>query len=233
MPRIHYATLENCSKSTDIVISVDVIRAFTTAAYAFAAGASEIYLVSTVDQAFKLREKFPDALTLGEVHGKKPEGFDFCNSPKAISQVNLTGKRLIQRTSSGTQGVVLCHNAAGLMAASFVCATATARYIRMQDAQSITFVITGSDGKSGGIEDEACADFIAELVCGNSVEAAPYLAQAAKWRQYLECIPEDLRPILEQDQDLCLQADVFQFAMPVERQNGFLVMRPYYFKEEK
>ena len=36
---------------TGAVVVVDVIRAFTTAAYAFAAGADHIFLVDTLDEA--------------------------------------------------------------------------------------------------------------------------------------------------------------------------------------
>ena len=37
--KIHYATLESCHDATGTVVVIDVLRAFTTAAYAFAAGA--------------------------------------------------------------------------------------------------------------------------------------------------------------------------------------------------
>lgn len=38
------------------VLVVDVLRAFTTAAYAFDAGARAIYLVATVDDALRFNE---------------------------------------------------------------------------------------------------------------------------------------------------------------------------------
>ncbi|MGB9800251.1 MAG: 2-phosphosulfolactate phosphatase, partial [Thermanaerothrix sp.] len=42
------ANLETCAQAADIVVVIDVLRAFSTAAYAFAAGADRILLVSTV-----------------------------------------------------------------------------------------------------------------------------------------------------------------------------------------
>ena len=45
-----------------VVVVIDVLRAFTTAAFAFAAGAREIVLVSTVDEALALRERLAGAL---------------------------------------------------------------------------------------------------------------------------------------------------------------------------
>ncbi len=45
---IHYATLETCSAATDTVVVIDVIRAFTTAAFAFAAGVRDVVPVSVM-----------------------------------------------------------------------------------------------------------------------------------------------------------------------------------------
>jgi len=42
-----------------VVVAVDVLRAFTTAAYAFAAGATSICLVSTVAKHWNSLEVFP------------------------------------------------------------------------------------------------------------------------------------------------------------------------------
>jgi len=42
-----------------VVVAVDVLRAFTTAAYAFAAGATSICLVSTVAEALELARSIP------------------------------------------------------------------------------------------------------------------------------------------------------------------------------
>ncbi len=71
---------------------VDVIRAFTTAAYAFDAGAAEIYLVSTVEEAVRFKAEHADVLLMGEEHGRRPAGFDFSNSPVAISRADLAGE---------------------------------------------------------------------------------------------------------------------------------------------
>ena len=42
---IQRATRETCGEATGTVVVIDVLRAFTTAAYAFAAGAADITLV--------------------------------------------------------------------------------------------------------------------------------------------------------------------------------------------
>jgi len=45
---IHRANLDTADTEKDTTVVIDVLRAFTTAAYAFNKGAVEIYPVSTV-----------------------------------------------------------------------------------------------------------------------------------------------------------------------------------------
>ena len=104
------------------VVVVDVIRAFTTAAYAFGSGAAEIYLVGDVDEALAFKAAHPGTIALGENRGQRPEGFDYPNSPAMVSRVDLTGRTLVQRTSAGTRGVVAATGADRLWAASLACA---------------------------------------------------------------------------------------------------------------
>ena len=58
-----------------VVVVIDVIRAFTTAAYALAGGASAIWLVAGVREAIELGKSIPGSLVMGEDHGRRPEGF--------------------------------------------------------------------------------------------------------------------------------------------------------------
>jgi phosphosulfolactate phosphohydrolase-like enzyme len=55
-----------------VVVAIDVLRAFTTAAYAFQAGASSIWLVGAVEEALSLGRAIPGSLVMGEVHGRRP-----------------------------------------------------------------------------------------------------------------------------------------------------------------
>jgi 2-phosphosulfolactate phosphatase len=91
------ATLLDCGKAEGTVVVIDVLRAFSTAAYAFAAGVRQIQLVSTVEAA-RLRRQMPGALVMGEVEGLPVPGFDFSNSPPQFNGLDLGGRLLIQRT---------------------------------------------------------------------------------------------------------------------------------------
>src|SRR4029077_9898903 len=121
--------LDGAKKARGLTVVIDVFRAFSTAAYAFDRGAREVVLVAGVDEALALRERWPDALVMGEVHGRRVPGFDFGNSTTAIAKADLAGRRLIQRTSAGTQGVVAASGAETLVLGSLVCAGALVRHI--------------------------------------------------------------------------------------------------------
>jgi hypothetical protein len=95
------------------VVVVDVIRAFSTAAYAFGAGAAEIFLVGSADDALEFKAANPGSLAMGEERGLRPDGFDFPNSPAMVRDADLEGRTLVQRTSAGTQGVVGAVDATG------------------------------------------------------------------------------------------------------------------------
>jgi 2-phosphosulfolactate phosphatase len=69
------------SSARGVVIVIDVIRAFSVAAYAFTGGAQAIWLVRTVEEAQAMRQREPQALLAGEVGGRLISGFDFNNSP--------------------------------------------------------------------------------------------------------------------------------------------------------
>src|SRR5713101_6748950 len=85
-----------------VVIVIDVIRAFSVAAYAFARGARGLWLVRAVEEAFALREREPEvllsgthpkndkqaqrALLAGEVGGRLIPGFDLNNSPARMQE---------------------------------------------------------------------------------------------------------------------------------------------------
>ncbi|MBM4431827.1 MAG: 2-phosphosulfolactate phosphatase, partial [Chloroflexi bacterium] len=193
--------------------------------YAFAAGARDIVLVSTVEEALALRERTPGALIMGEVNGLPVEGFDFGNSPSALIGRDLAGRRLIQRTSAGTQGVMYCTQAETLLASSFVCASPTARYIKQHSPASVTFVITGFASGWDGDEDAACADYIAALLRGEAPNVAPFIQRVYDSQAGRTLADPATLEYLRADLECCVKVDLFDFAMLVERRDGLPVMQ--------
>lgn len=216
-----YLTNENCHMASEVIVVIDVLRAFSTAAYAFGAGAESIILVGDVEETISLKAQLPDTLIMGEVHGIKLEEFDFGNSPTEISLQNLSGKSLIQRTSAGTQGVVRSINAEKPFTASFVVADATVCAIQQLEPNDVSFVITGRyfDG-----EDKACADYLEARLRGIDPDPGPYLKRV-RTSSELEHMAADKFPYLASDLDYCTRLNAFPFAMPVTREQGYPVMR--------
>ena len=224
--RFNRLTLDDCHTATGIVLIIDVLRAFSTAAYAFSRGAKQIHLVSGVQEALDLKAQLPNTKAMGEVGGLPPEGFDFGNSPTRILEHDLTGITLVQRTGAGTQGAVRSVNAGVMLATSFVVAKATMNYVCRFSPQEVTFVITG--GMSND-EDVACADFLEKQLTGQGVEAQEYIRRIYASRDALEHMP-DHPQFPKKDLDYCSRIDHFDFAMPITRENGQLVIKA--FKEE-
>lgn len=220
----HYVDLENCHTAQGVVIVIDVLRAFSTAAYAFSRGAREIILVSTVEEALFLKDRLPGARAMGEGGGLPPAGFDFGNSPSYIRDVDLSGIKLIQRTGAGTQGAVRSRAAEVMLAASFVVAAATIRNISALQANEITFVISGRfDGR--GDEDLACAEYLEALLRGKRPDSEPFVRRVYESRDALQHLDPAETGFPLSDLDYCTRVDLFDFAMPITREGGRLVMR--------
>jgi 2-phosphosulfolactate phosphatase len=214
-------TLEDCHQATGIVLIIDVLRAFSTAAYAFSRGAKEIRLVSEVQEALDLKSKFPNAKAMGEVGGLPPEGFDFGNSPTRILEQDLTGITLVQRTGAGTQGAVRSIHADVMLATSFVVAQATIDHVLKLNPTELTFVITGG---ADNAEDLSCAEYLEKQFTGQAVEAESYIQRVVSSRdasQHLSDHPQ----FPKSDLDYCTRINAFDFAMPISRKDGQLIMQ--------
>jgi 2-phosphosulfolactate phosphatase len=222
--KFRYIDLEDCHTATGIVIVIDVLRAFSTAAYAFSRGAKEIILASTVEEALSLKSTLSPSKAMGEVQGLRPQGFDFGNSPTYINAADLSGIIMIHRTSAGTQGVVRSQGAEVLLAASFVVANATVRYVSNLAAPEVTFVITGKS-YNGGDEDIACAEYLEELLRGNRPDVKPFLRRVFESKDAFPHLNPEQRAFPRSDLDYCTQIDKFDFAMPIAREDGKLIMR--------
>lgn len=165
---IRRVTLQAAAEAQGVVIVIDVIRAFSVATYAFSREVQRLWLVRSVEDAFALREREPNALLAGEVGGRLIPGFDFNNSPSLIAAANVDGRLLIQRTGAGTQGAVGAVNAAHLLICSLVNAKATAFYAqKLAETTGGLITLFPTFYKSEELsEDSVCADYLEDLLNG-------------------------------------------------------------------
>jgi 2-phosphosulfolactate phosphatase len=224
--RIRQVSLAQAGDHGGVVVVVDVLRAFTLAALALARGATAIRCVATVEEALAERAANPGSLAMGEVGGRRVEGFDLTNSPTDLAGFDVDGRLLVHRTTSGTQGVVAAApRATALYAASFVCAGATARAVAATAPAEVTFVLTGVDHRDGD-EDRACADYIAAVLQGADPDPQPYLARVAASDAGRMFVPDDDADFPAGDLDHATALDAVDFAMPAEVEDGHPTLRP-------
>lgn len=224
--RFHSLSLDECDQAKGIVVVIDVLRAFSTAAYAFDAGAESIAVVSTLEEAFRKQREDPDLILVGEKGGWPVEGFDYGNAPSELIGEDLSGKRLVMRTSAGTQGVVRAQHANTLLAASLVCANATADFIRDQDPEDVSFIITGAGENGFGDEDQACADYITDLLMNRQSDKDMLVTRVLNswWGGRFD--DPDYPFLNSADKDYCTRIDEFDFYMLYAERDGERVFCP-------
>lgn len=136
-----------CEDLEGVAVVVDVLRAFSFAAYAFAAGVDRLILMDDLEETLPLARSTPGALAAKD--GVPAEGFDLFNSPgQLLERSDLAGKVIVHRTTAGTIGAIAARGAEHIYCSSFVVAAATADRVRTLEPALVTFVITGDDGRS-------------------------------------------------------------------------------------
>jgi 2-phosphosulfolactate phosphatase len=222
----HFTGIAELTEVPSAAVVVDVMRAFTVAAWVFAKGAERIVLAGSLDEARALKATHPDWLTLKD--GPPAPGFDLINSPALLTSMDLTGRTVVQKTTNGTVGVHAAKGASPLLCASFVVAEATAQLLRQYAGGEATFVVTGDDGRAD--EDLACAQYIAGRADGTVSGAAEFLDRAAGSRAAADLAAGaklGLPGVRTDDVALCLEVDRFPFAMVATWEDPLMVLRPH------
>ncbi|WP_031073529.1 2-phosphosulfolactate phosphatase [Streptomyces sp. NRRL WC-3742] len=205
-----------------VAVVIDVMRAFTVAAWAFAQGVEKIVLAESLDDALALKARHPDWVALKD--GAPAPGFDTVNSPGLLRSIELGGRTVVQKTTAGTVGALAVKEASLVLCASFVVAEATAQLLRARDCDAVTFVVTGEDGQAD--EDLACAEYIARRAAGAPTDAAEFLRRAAESRAATELAEGVRQGVHPDDIALCIELDRFPFAMVATLEDSLMVLRP-------
>ncbi|WP_326656510.1 2-phosphosulfolactate phosphatase [Streptomyces sp. NBC_00385] len=206
-----------------VAVVVDVMRAYTVAAWAFARGAEKIVLAGSLDEALALKAQHPDWIALKD--GPPAPGFDAVNSPGLLRSADLGGRTVVQKTTAGTVGALAVKDARLVLCAGFVVAEATARLLRARGSDRVTFVVTGEDGQAD--EDLACAQYIAGRADGTATDAAEFLRRGAASRAATELTDGVRQGVHPDDVELCLELDRFPFAMVATSEGSLMVLRPH------
>ena len=216
-PRIVHATgVDGAREARGTTVVIDVLRAFTVSAYALHGGARECRLVKTVDEARALAASTPGSVICAEEEGLPVEGIPISNSPTKIRELDLKGRVLIQRSSAGTQAVAAVESD-DMFAASLVVARATVQACLLRNPQTLTLIASADHP-----EDHACAAYMDAIIRGQAPDLERLLRPLRETDRYRKLAAGNWPGFPPSDLELSLQADVFDFAMPVTRQKGYL-----------
>jgi 2-phosphosulfolactate phosphatase len=210
--------VDGARSARGIVVVIDVFRAFSLAAHAFAAGAKAIYPVADVDDARALKRSKPHCLLLGERHAIPPDDFDGGNSPAQLARWNLHGREIIHTTHAGTQGLTNARQADEVLTGALVNAAATVRYLRQRRPDVVTLVRMGYEARQRCEEDDFCADVLAARLRDESAavaNAADHLRGVPAARKFFDPACSAFAPA--GDFDLCTQLDRFDFVLKLNR----------------
>lgn len=214
--------LDGAKQATGMAVIIDVFRAFSLECYLYEFGAKLVRPVGSVEEAWALKEKIPDAVLIGERHGIRLEGFDFGNSPSQVEAAKemIAGRVVIHTTSAGTQGIVNAENATEILTASLVNADAVASYIRENAEKKglpVSIVAMGLSARAHAAEDDLCAEYIDALI--HKKEIPPTFEQR---RQDLKLFdgkrffdPSLQEHFPEKDYHMCIRTGAFPFVLRI------------------
>lgn len=219
--------IEGAKKAEGLTVIIDVFRAMSLECYLFAQGASVIYPIGSLEDAFAMKQEDPSRILCGERGGRKVEGCDYGNSPSQIAGADLKGKTILHSTSAGTQGIVSAVHADEIVTAALVNARAVADYILEKDPETVSIVAMGYAGIRRANEDLLCAEYIRSVLEGSPL---PVQQRADELRfhggeQFFVPDTQDVFP--EADFYLCTKCNRFSFVSGISRDSqGRLTAQP-------
>lgn len=206
--------VKGAQEAQGLTVIVDVFRAFSTACYGFDRGLKRLIDVATPAEAFALKNKLKaETIIAGEQFEKKPEGFNFGNSPTEMLTGNLEGKTMIHCTTAGTNGIVNATGATEILGASLVNAGAVASYISMLNPDKVTIVAMGYRAIESADEDLLCARYISELLKGNDIDISSEIEALRHGSGLRFFNPENLAFSPPTDFFLCTDLNRFNFVL--------------------
>ncbi len=136
------ALLAKRDLSATTCIVFDVLRATSSIITALANGAAEIYPVSTIEEAFDLREEMPRCLLGGERNGDRIDGFDMGNSP--FEYQNVPGAQIVTTTTNGTIALRACERAERIWVGAILNISELVDELRWHEPENVLLVCAGT-----------------------------------------------------------------------------------------
>ncbi len=229
MQVIQDSFLAGARAARGLAVIIDVFRAFSCIPLLFSMGIEKCLLVASPQEAFALKKERKEVLLIGESGGVPIEGFDLGNSPSEIRRRRpaiFNGRTVVQRTSSGVQGALAALEAADeVLVAGYTVARATADYILSNHPALVSLVAMGWNLKERAPEDECCARYIAHLLGAGDYDHNKALSEILSNETAQRFLRADSPHFPAEDPIFCLQRDVYDFALRVERDQGHVLVK--------
>ena len=228
------AAMPNCA------IAIDVLRATSTMAAAFEAGAEAIQVFSDISELIEKSESWPTErrLRAGERGGARVEGCDLGNSPLDHTPTRSKGKRLFMSTTNGTRCLQRIQDAPMVITAALTTRRAVVEFLLDRQPPTVWLVGSGWEG-SYSLEDTVCAGAIIHGViaranvsfkdlAGNDAAIAAvslYLQWQDQLLDLMHYATHGQRLLaLNNDADLkyCAQLDILNI-VPIQKEPGVLM----------
>ncbi|MGD1928803.1 MAG: 2-phosphosulfolactate phosphatase family protein [Leptolyngbyaceae cyanobacterium] len=226
----------------DCAIAIDVLRATTTMAAAFHAGAESIHVFSDLDLLRASSQKIPidQRLLAGERGGARVEGFDLGNSPLDHTAELSGGRHLFMSTTNGTRCLHRIQQVQMVITAALTTRQAVVDFLLKHQPEQVWLVGSGWEGDYA-LEDTVCAGAIADQlaqqqayglkdIAGNDATIAA-VSLYQQWQdsllELMHCASHGQRLLrLHQEEDLqyCAQLDVLNL-VPIQSEPGVLVVK--------
>ncbi|NJL86860.1 MAG: 2-phosphosulfolactate phosphatase family protein [Leptolyngbyaceae cyanobacterium SM1_1_3] len=224
----------------DCAIAIDVLRATSTIAAAFEAGAEAIQVFSDIAELMQASEQWPieKRIRAGERGGARVEGCDLGNSPLDHTPEHTEGRRLFMSTTNGTRCLQRIQQAPIVITSALTTRQATVQFLLQKQPQTVWLVGSGWEG-TYSLEDTVCAGAIAHgiivatgqtfaTLAGNDALVAA-VALYLHWQDQLLALMEQsthgqrlLRLDNTVDLAYCAQLDILPI-VPIQQEAGVLV----------
>lgn len=219
--------MSNCyltrNKQTHVTVIVDAFRAFATAAYVLEHKPATYMLTTKSAVISRLALNLSKPLIIGKPEKGADLIYDIPNSPTRVQEVKIFNRNVFHRTEAGAKGVLFAKNTDIILAAGFVNADATVRYIKTLSSPKVTIIAMGHEAITPVLEDDICARYIKNLIYGKKTNLdafIPGLRQGSG--KYF--FAEDQWQYPKSDFDLCLKRDQFNFAIEAIAQNDYAIL---------
>ena len=226
----------------DCAIAIDVLRATTTIAAAFNAGAEAVQVFSDLDKLLSESERWPpeSRIRAGERGGQKVDGFDLGNSPLDHAPSQTKGKRLFMSTTNGTRCLQRIQEVPLVLTAALTTRQAVVDYLVANQPNTVWLVGSGWEGEYS-LEDTVCAGAIiqrgieqANLDLASTIDNDAALAAMSLYCHWQTSLNKLLyqashgQRLLSKDNtadiNYCAQLDILNI-VPVQQSPGILVWK--------